>query len=166
VHVIEASRVGYKTSVVQLTRDDPKRLIEITLKPQTRDIHLAVEPVPAVIKINDRSVTDGPVSVHTEKALPFTVDERNHWTNYTVTAEREGFRPAQVNVTWTDNTASYTLRLEPMRKELNVKSTPSSRFPTTRRRTSSTRARCASSAPATTPPSWSSVGTRARPTTT
>jgi hypothetical protein len=125
VHVVEASRVGYKTSVVQLTRDDPTRLIEINLKPQTRDIHLAVEPVPAVIKINDREVTNGPVSVHTEKALPFTVDERNHWTSYSVTAEREGFRPAQVNVTWTDNTASYTLRLEPMRKELNVKSTPS-----------------------------------------
>ena len=125
VHVVEASRVGYKTSVVQLTRDDPRRLIEITLKPQTRDIHLAVEPVPAVIKINDKPVTPEPVSVYTAVALPFTVDERNHWTNYTVTAEREGFRPAQVNVTWTDNTPSYTLRLEPLRKELNVKSSPS-----------------------------------------
>ncbi len=125
VYVIEASRVGYKTAVAQVTRDDSRKLIELTLQPQTRDIHFRVEPVPAVIKINDQTVTDGPVSVHTQRQLPFTVDARNHWTSYTVTAERENFRPAQVNVTWTDNTATYTLRLEPLRKELNVKSTPS-----------------------------------------
>jgi hypothetical protein len=123
--VIEARRTGYKDAVVQLTRDDPRKIVEINLQPQTRDIHFAVEPVPAVIKINGQAVTDGPVSVHTQRQLPFTVDARNHWTSYTVTAERENFRPAQVNVTWTDNTASYTLRLEPMRKELNVKSSPS-----------------------------------------
>ena len=115
VHLIEVERTGYKMASVQLTRDDPRKIIEVQLAPQTRDIHFAVEPVPAVIKINDKPVTAGPVAVHTERQLPFTVDAGNNWTNYTVTAEREGFRPAVVNVTWPDNTASYTLRLEPMR---------------------------------------------------
>src|SRR5688572_30376177 len=73
VHVIEARRTGYKDASVQITRDDPRKIIELNLAPQTRDIHFAVEPVPAVIKINGKAVTDRPVAVWTEQDLPFTV---------------------------------------------------------------------------------------------
>ena len=123
VHRITASRIGFKEQTEQLRRDDTRKIVEIQLRPQTRRIDFAVRPVPGVIKINGRQVTPQPVDVHSE-VLEFTVDQHRNWTNYTVTAEREGYRPAQTNVTWSDPTNEYTLNLRPYAKDLSITSTP------------------------------------------
>jgi hypothetical protein len=124
VYQIEANRTGYKMRSDQITRDDDRKIIELELPVQSREIYFVVEPVDAIIKINGKQVTPRPVKTHSQ-TLQFTVDNRNNWTNYTVTAERENFQPATVNVSWPDNTQYYTLRLEPMRKDLSIRSDPS-----------------------------------------
>jgi hypothetical protein len=120
---ITASRTGYKESTVQLTREDRQTSVLIELQPLTRQIHFDVRPAPAILRINGQQVTPEPVSV-LSRVLEFTVDAKNNWTSYTVTAERPGFQPARVNVTWLDSSPYYTLTLEPMRKDLNINSEP------------------------------------------
>lgn len=124
VHVVTASRRGYKDASVQLTRDDKRENVAIELSPLTRVVYLTVEPVNAIIKIDGEAVSRDRVSVWSRE-LPFTVDERNNWTSYTVTAERPGYQTASTTVSWPDRSQYYTLRLEPLRKDLNITSNPS-----------------------------------------
>jgi hypothetical protein len=123
VHLITASRRGYKESTVQLTSGDTRSEILIELKPLTRVVYFHVEPVPGIIKINGETVSDGPVVIFSRE-LTFTTDERNNWTSYTVTAERDKMRPASVTVSWPDNSPNYTLTLGSMSKDLSITSNP------------------------------------------
>lgn len=123
VHVVTASRRGYKDGSVQLTREDTRKQILIELKPLTRVIHFSVEPVPGILRINGEQVSPDSVAVYS-KELPFVADERNNWTSYVVTAERTGFQTARTIVSWPDNSPNYTLKLEPLVKDLRITTEP------------------------------------------
>lgn len=123
VHRVTALRAGYKEDGVTLRRDFRQRELLIQLKPLTRQIHLSVEPAPAIVSIDGKRLSDEPVQ-QVSRELVFTLDDHNRWTSYVVTAEREGFAPARQVVTWTDDSPNYTLQLQPMRKDVRVSTNP------------------------------------------
>jgi len=123
VRRVQASRLGYKEQTVNLTRDFDKTSLLVELKPQTKRVTINVLPVPGTILVDGRLM--GPERVSTNSTeLEFTVDARNNWNTHTLTAERPGFAPAHSTVTWAATETVYNLRLEPMRKTVNLTTNP------------------------------------------
>ncbi len=119
---VDLIRLGYKDQSVEITLRTESNLV-VDLKPLTRKITLNVRPFPANLLINGKPITSVPASIYSQD-LEFTLDSANKWTSYKVTAERPGFQSAERIVTCTDTDPSYTLTLEPMRKELTINTTP------------------------------------------
>ncbi|MGA3066571.1 MAG: PEGA domain-containing protein [Tepidisphaeraceae bacterium] len=122
-HRITVSRPGYKEDTIILSKDDPSTNYEVVLKPLTRRLSFTITPVPAFLDIDGTPVSSDPVT-EISREMEFTKDEHDNWTSYTITASRPGFQPCEINVTWTDPSPDYTLDLQPMRKDLNITSTP------------------------------------------
>lgn len=119
---VKVSRLGFKDRLEQLTRDVKSELY-IELRPQTRRITAQILPAPAIVSIDGKAVQDTPTSAVTQE-LEFTVDARNNWVPHTITAERPNFVPAQATISWNDPQPIYTLRMEPLRKDLSITTTP------------------------------------------
>jgi hypothetical protein len=123
VHRVTASRLGYTTRTVDLTRDDERKDVTIELQPRTRQVALHITPVPAKITVDGEPAGDQPVA-ETRLTLPFTVDAANHWTQHLVQASRAGYEPAERTIKWDDQTSEYTLALDAMKKDLSISTTP------------------------------------------
>lgn len=123
VHHVSATRRGYASQTVELTKgyDEPDLLIQ--LEAEKKSLTFKVTPVPAVISVDGKPVSDEPVS-ETTVTLPFTVDDKNQWTQHQVTASRPGYRSAEQVVRWDDPSAEYALSLDTMRKDLSITTTP------------------------------------------
>lgn len=127
---VVAKREGYKDATWRVTREFTGQEQVIELQPLTRTVTFNVAPVPAILSINGKPVSADPVSSYTAQDLPFTKDARDEWTRYHVTAEREGYRTAEAVITWTDREfrgdgrPTYTLVLQPMRKDIRVTTEP------------------------------------------
>jgi hypothetical protein len=122
-HTATASRLGYQDQTVTLEPKGPDT-VDITLQPMVRTLTFIVSPTAAIVSVNGKPLSDGPVSRIT-KELPFTVDEQNRWTQYVVTAARVGFAPARVVVSETNPTSDeVALQLQPMRKDLSITTDP------------------------------------------
>ncbi|HEX8521973.1 MAG TPA: PEGA domain-containing protein, partial [Tepidisphaeraceae bacterium] len=89
----------------------------------TKRVTFNVQPVPASISVDGRTITTEP-SESASAELEFTVDARNNWTPHTVTAEHEGFEPAKQVVNWQDQQTTYALELQPRKKDLTINTTP------------------------------------------
>src|SRR5688500_13665648 len=124
VHTVTVSRLGYKEERRSLTRDFPGDRLDVELGYLTRRIVINVAPVSANISVDGKPITAEPAET-TSIELPFTVDARNNWTTHTIVADRPGWAPASQVVSWQDKEQSYTLRLEPRRKDLTISTTPS-----------------------------------------
>jgi Tol biopolymer transport system component len=123
MHRVTASRMGFTDQTVQVTRDFNRKDLVIELKPRTRKLYFQVLPVPAIVSIDGKSISNEPLSVASAE-LEFTVDSHNNWTTHKVTAERKGLQPAQLIVSWTDPNQNYTLTLEPLRKDVTINTEP------------------------------------------
>ena len=123
VHRVTASRLGYTTQTVDLTRNDDRKEVAIELRPRTRQVTIRVTPVPAKIAVDGAPVGDEPVA-QTSLTLPFTVDASNQWTQHLVQASRAGYEPAEQAIKWDDQTSEYTLALSAMKKDLSITTTP------------------------------------------
>lgn len=121
-HRVTASRLGYKDST-QVITPDTKKNVRFDLQPRSRTVNFSVYPAPAIISIDGKPITSGPVQ-NFSKDLEFTVDSKNRWTEYVVRAERPNFQPAQIVVSWPDPQPNYVLNLAPMRKDLSINSNP------------------------------------------
>ena len=123
VHHITAVRLGYAPQTVDLTRDYGGSNLLLTLEKQRRAITLHVKPVPALITIDGSALSDLPVE-DTTVTLPFTVDDKNEWTQHVIQATREGYQPAEQTIRWEDTSTDYTLELDAMRKNLSITTNP------------------------------------------
>ncbi len=123
-HEVAAMKAGYKDQFISLTRDTASEKLVIEMKPVTKKITFTVVPATGLISVNGRALTPEPVGEFTSE-MEFTLDSKNKWTSYEVTAERMGFAPAKQTVTWTDKVSNYVLNLEPLRKDLSITSNPS-----------------------------------------
>jgi dipeptidyl aminopeptidase/acylaminoacyl peptidase len=123
VHVIAASRLGYKDQSVTLMRDDGRDLIRLELKPQSKHIHVLVEPVAAIVSVDGKAVSADPVSDRAVD-LDFTVDASNKWTTHEISAERVGFATARATVAWADAGSDYTLVMGPMTRDVSITTNP------------------------------------------
>jgi hypothetical protein len=124
VHHVTATRLGYKDTSADLPRDFARDTLLLELPQQSRLVTLAIEPAPALVSIDGQPVSDRPVDRLTQE-LPFTVDKDGKWTTHTITATRPGFEPAKTTFKWDDASQIYTLTLEPMKKNLSIKTQPS-----------------------------------------
>ena len=122
-HTVAVSRLGFKTQEIPLQRDYDSDRLDVALKPESRRVSINVTPVPAVISIGGQPVTAGPADSVSQE-LEFTVDAQDRWTTHTVTADRPGYARAERVITWQDAESTYTLRLEPQRKDLNITTAP------------------------------------------
>jgi Tol biopolymer transport system component len=122
-HTVTVSRVGYKEQTVPLKKDFPPEPLNVELKYLTKRITVSVQPVPATIAVDGRSITPEPKDSASVE-LEFTVDARSNWTTHTVTADREGYERAQKTIAWQDQQTQYTLELQPRKKDLNISTTP------------------------------------------
>lgn len=123
VHHVSASRLGYTPQTIEITRAYEQSDLLIQLEPQKKSVTLHVAPVPAVISVDGKPVSDLPVT-ETAVTLPFTVDERNEWTQHLVQVSRPGYETVERVIKWDDPSPDYTLTLEPMRKDLSISTTP------------------------------------------
>jgi hypothetical protein len=124
-HRVVASRPGYKDEEAFVTLDLPAEpRLAIKLRPLTRRVTLNVSPVPAVVSVDGKPLSADPVSQATPE-LEFTLDGKNNWTTHTVTAERRGWQPATQRVTFSDKPPPVELKLEPLKKDLNIRTNPS-----------------------------------------
>jgi hypothetical protein len=123
VHRVQAVRLGFKDQTVNLTRDFDKETLLIDLKPQTKRVTFNVAPVGGMVYVDGKPLAADPV-ISTSAELEFTVDAQNRWTTHTVRAERPGFVAAETVVNWADRETAYTLRLEPMRKNVSITTNP------------------------------------------
>lgn len=125
-----AKREGYKDATWRVTREFTGQEQVITLDPLTRTVTFNIAPAPAVLSINGKPVSSDLLNSYTAQDLPFTKDASGQWTSYHITAEREGYRTAEATITWTDSEfrgdsrPTYTLVLQPMRKDVRVTSEP------------------------------------------
>ncbi|HSU66096.1 MAG TPA: PEGA domain-containing protein [Tepidisphaeraceae bacterium] len=123
VHHVSAARRGYTPQTIEVTRDYQQPDLSIQLEPQKKVITLHVGPVPGMINVDGKPVSDLPVA-DTTVTLPFTVDEKDQWTQHLVQVSRQGYQPVEQVVKWEDPSADYTLTLEPMKKDLSITTTP------------------------------------------
>jgi Tol biopolymer transport system component len=120
---VGASRLGYKDKVLEITQQNVRDTINIELPPQTKRVTITSSPVPAVLSVDGKPLVADPVRSVT-RDLEFTVDARNQWNTYVVTAERPGYEKAQRVVSFTDGVGEYVLNLEQKKKDLNITTTP------------------------------------------
>jgi len=122
-HVLMASRLGYKDQSVTLTRDEDKSQYQLNLKPQSKRVHVTVEPVAGIVSVDGKAIGADPTS-DAGIDLEFTVDKSNKWTTHEITVDRLGFATAHATVSWTDATPEYALVMGPMTKDVSITSDP------------------------------------------
>lgn len=123
VHHVVASRLGYTSEDIPLTSQYEKSDLLIELRPRTKQVGIHVTPVPAVVTIDGKPQGEGEVS-ELSLSLPFTVDEKNQWTQHVVQASRPGYQTAEQTITWDDASGQYTLAMDVMRKDVSIRTTP------------------------------------------
>lgn len=123
VHVVTASRLGYKDKSVTVTRDYGRNFITLELARQSRRVSFSVSPVAAIVKVDGNPVILEPTIAATTE-LEFVVDAQNQFGTHVVTAEREGFATAEQVISWSDAQPLYTLRLEALTKDVHVDAAP------------------------------------------
>jgi len=122
-HRVVASRLGYRDQSEVITRDSDRSDLTIEMKPESRRIHIMVEPAPAVVSVDGKPVSSDPVSV-VSTDVELGVDAKNNPITRTLTAERPNFQTAVRKITRNDNDVSYVLKLDPLKKNLNITSSP------------------------------------------
>ena len=123
VHHVAATRLGYATQTVDVNRNYDQPTLAIQLEQQKKTIAIHVTPVPAVINIDGKPVSDLPVS-DASATLSFTVDDKNQWNTHLIEATRPGFAGAQQVVKWEDTSSEYDMTLDAMKKALSITTTP------------------------------------------
>ena len=126
-HNVSAELAGFVPKPVHLRRDDPRSEITVELKPLTRAFTInVVPPVPSQIKINGRPIDSDNHTTYSTPELDVSCDPSTHkWKEYTVTAEREGFKTATATLKYADGKTAYELDLLPVDKEFGVTTDPS-----------------------------------------
>jgi hypothetical protein len=124
VHHVSATRRGYASQSVDLTKGYDQSDLLIQLEPQKKAVTIHVSPVPAVVSVDGTPQNDAQPVADTTLTLPFTVDDKNQWTQHVVTASRPGYQSAEQVVKWDDLSADYSLTLDAMRKDLMITTSP------------------------------------------
>lgn len=120
---VAATRLGYKEATADVGRNHVGDVVSLDLSPESKMVTLNIIPLPGVVSIDGRMVSPDPVD-HLTRELTFTVDADQKWTEHTVSVERPGFETAKATIRWSDPSATYTLNLDPMRKNLSITTTP------------------------------------------
>lgn len=123
VFYVTASRKGFQDRTVSVTRESADSSLFIELRPHVRRISITTSPVPAIISIDGKPLTAEPVSAISAD-VEFTVNEKDEWITHTITAERKGFIKAEQIVQWTDPQPLYNMKLDAMRKDLRITTSP------------------------------------------
>lgn len=122
-HQVTATRSGYQDSSITLTRESKEPTVEIDLKPFTRRLSFSILPVPGIVSVNGTPLSPDQVG-QVSAELPFTKDSHDNWTHYKIKAERVGFEPAELTVTYTDPSADYVLQMSPHKKDVTINTVP------------------------------------------
>lgn len=122
-HAVTASREGFKDQTVNLSRSFQESALRIDLKPQSKRVTFIVGPVPAIVRVDGKPLSDQPVSQATAE-LEFTTDAPGHWTHHTVSAERPNWAPVERTVNWADPSPQYVLELKTLHKQVSIATAP------------------------------------------
>jgi Tol biopolymer transport system component len=123
VHMVAATRRGYQDKTISLHRDDKANNVEIDLDPFHKHLTFTTVPIPADVYVNGTPITTGPSS-QAATTLNFTLDDKDQWTKYEVVAQRQGWDPAKIDVTWTDPSSDYVLQLQAKHKDVTITTNP------------------------------------------
>lgn len=123
VHQVSASRLGYTPQTIDLTGSYDKPDLLIQLEPRKKAVTIHITPVPAMVTVDGKPVSDVMIA-DTTVTLPFTVNERNEWTQHVVQASRQGYQTFEQTIRWEDPASDYTLALDSMRKDLAITTVP------------------------------------------
>lgn len=123
IHYVGATRLGYEDRYETVTLNSAKSVLNLDLKPRSKEVFFRVEPGPAILSIDGKPVSAQPVSAWST-TLNLSVDAKNEWIKHTVTAERPNYEPATATVSWPDRDQTYVLNLQPKRKNLTITSSP------------------------------------------
>ncbi len=123
IFYVTATRKGFQDKTVPISRDTADKRLYIEMRPQVKRITIGTNPVPAIISINGKPLTGEPAS-GISADVEFTVDPQDNWIPHTITAERRGFLKSEMQINYTDPQAAYTLKLDPMRKDLRIITNP------------------------------------------
>ena len=123
VHEIGAKRLGYQDYFHNIARDYTASEFPIEMQHQRRKINVTVFPVPAYLDLDGIPLSTEAVSSISSE-VQFTVDGKNDWQTRTVTANRFGYKPAIVPISWIDGKNDYTINLEHLTKDISVTINP------------------------------------------
>ena len=123
-YILTARRPGYKAAQMLLGRESPQDLL-VELERESKRVTVRVTPAAQITIEGPDQVRQSPGMVASfSPTLPFTIDDRGQWTTYTITAKREGWKPATAAVNWTDADVPYQIKLEPLEKEFRLTTVP------------------------------------------
>jgi hypothetical protein len=123
-YTVRVSRLGFTDQSFVLDGTPEKDVNYVNLKPRLRQVKLQVNPpLPAVLRIDGRAVSNEPRLEWTQ-TLEFTVDREDRWTTHVATVERAGYQPAEVILRFDDPQSTYTLTLEPVKKDVRIVTDP------------------------------------------
>lgn len=120
---ITASKRGYKDRTVSLRRDDDRTTIDLKLAPESKRVTINVVPSAAIVSVDGRPLSPEPVSTISSD-IEFFLDARGNFRDRVITADRAGYERAEVVASFADGKTVYQLSLEPMRKDLEITTTP------------------------------------------
>jgi hypothetical protein len=122
-HTVHVARLGYEDRTIVLDGTEDRDDVVVRLGPRRKRVRFVVGPLPGLVKVDGRPVTDGAVT-QTSTELAFTVDAAGRWVPHVATAERPGFRPAELTVRFTDSDSTYVLAMRPEQKDVLVTTDP------------------------------------------
>ncbi len=121
-HVITATKAGF-ADATESVHFESSTDVTIELKPGTRFVKVNVEPLAANITVNGKPMTKAPVKIWGGE-LEFSPDENKVWTTYRIGVERLGFQKVEKTISGADKELTWNVMLQPMRKSINVSSSP------------------------------------------
>lgn len=119
---VVASRKGFQDRMATVGRDFAGQKLDLELHPIVRHINISTS-IPAILSVDGKPFTAEPTTVAATD-LEFTVDAQDRWITHVISAERRGFLRSELVVQWNDPSSIYSLRLEPVKKDLTFTTNP------------------------------------------
>jgi hypothetical protein len=121
-HRVQASRPGYEPAEQVIKWNDPSSDYTLALDAMKKDLSITTTPSGAQVSIAGKALGASPI---TYTDYPFPTDpQTGQWLPQRVRANKPGYEPAEITISWDNGRRDYHLDLAPRSKTVRVSTTP------------------------------------------
>lgn len=120
---VVASRPGFDDARLSVINFTPQGDVRLDLKPRVKPITVNVEPADGMVLLDGAPISSGRVT-SLRYEMPFAIDAAGKEVAHVLRAERAGYAPIEMPANFTEDRSQYVLRLQPLRKDFVVTTTP------------------------------------------